>query len=72
MNLIYAELIHVFVEEGMRMGRIKAGGAIKKVPLDLLTDAKPGDTVLLCDGVGISKVRPAGAAENKHVLGNSR
>jgi hydrogenase maturation factor len=57
MNLIYAEVVEIFTEDGMRMGRLKVGGAIKKVPLELLTDAERGDTVLLCDGVAISKVR---------------
>ncbi len=41
----------------MRMGRINAGRAVKKIPLELLTDAECGDTVLLCDGVAISKVK---------------
>ncbi|MBA3882759.1 MAG: HypC/HybG/HupF family hydrogenase formation chaperone [Chthoniobacterales bacterium] len=58
MNLIYAKIVEVFIEEDMRMGRVQVGGAIKKVPLDLLTEARPGDTVLLADGVAISKVRP--------------
>jgi hydrogenase maturation factor len=37
------------------MGRIFVGGALKKVALDLLTGARCGDTVLLCDGVAISR-----------------
>jgi len=49
------------------MGRVRVGGALKKVPLDLLTDAECGDTVLVCDGVAISKVRPTEAAENNNV-----
>jgi hydrogenase maturation factor len=72
MNLAYVEIVEVFVEDGMRMARIKAGGAFKKVPLDLLTDAKAGDTVLLCDGVAISKVRRTDAAENNDVPGHTR
>jgi hydrogenase maturation factor len=56
MNLVYGEIAEVFVEDGMRMGRIRIGGALKKVPLDLLTNAQAGDTVLLCDGVAISTV----------------
>jgi Hydrogenase maturation factor len=72
MNLIYAQIVEIFVEDEMRMARIKAGGAVKKVSLDLLTDVSCGDTVLLCDGVAISKVRPAGAVENNDVSGDSR
>ncbi len=56
----------------MRMGRIRVGGAIKKVSLELLTDAERGDTVLLADGVAISEVRPGEAKEENDVPGNSR
>lgn len=72
MNLVYAQIIEIFVEEEMRMARVKAGGAVKKVPLDLLTEAKCGDTVLLCDGVAISKVQSPGVAESNDVPGDSR
>lgn len=72
MNLVYAEIVDVFVEDGMRMGRIRVGGAVKKVPLDLLTDANGGDTVLLCDGVAISKVRPGEAVEKNDVSSDPR
>lgn len=56
MNLVYAEIVEVFDEDGMRMGRIRIGGVVKKIPLDLLTDAVCGDIVLVCDGVATSKV----------------
>jgi hydrogenase maturation factor len=57
MNLVYAEVIELFEEEGMRFGRIRVGGAIKKVPLDLVTQIATGDRVLVCDGVAISKIK---------------
>jgi hydrogenase maturation factor len=72
MNLLYAEIVDIFVEDEMRMARIKVGGAVKKVSLDLLTDVSCGDTVLLCDGVAIGKARPAGAVENNDVPGDPR
>jgi len=72
MNLVYGEIGEVFVEDGMRMGRIRVGGAIKKVSLELLTDAERGDTVLLADGVAISEVRSGEAKEENDVPGNSR
>lgn len=61
MNLIYAEILEIFVEEGMQMGRVRVGGAVKAVSLDLLTDPERGDTILLADGVAISKVVPDNA-----------
>lgn len=56
MNLLYGEIVEFLVEDGMRMGNVRVSGALKKVPLDLLTDVRCGDNVLLCDGVAISKV----------------
>jgi hydrogenase maturation factor len=72
MNLLYGEIVDIMMEEGMRFGRIRVGGALKKVSLDLLTDAGCGDSVLLADGVAISKVRRDGDAEKNDVPGNSR
>ena len=67
MNLIYGEIADVFIEDGLRMGKVRVGGAMRKVTLELLTDAQPGDRVLLCDGVAISKEE-----ERHHVSGYPR
>ncbi len=72
MNLLYGEIIEVFLEDGMRMGLIEIGGARKKFPLDLLTNADCGDTVLLCDGVAIGRVEGGRRAETNNVPGNTR
>jgi len=45
------------------VGRVRVGGAMRKVFLELLTDVEPGDTVLLADGVAISKLRPDEGAD---------
>jgi hydrogenase maturation factor len=68
MNLIYAEIIDLTVEGGMQIGSVRVSGAIKKVPLDLIIDAKRGDKVLLCDGVAIGKVEQTNRHSN-HVSG---
>jgi hydrogenase maturation factor len=65
MNLLYARLIEIGEEDGIRVGKVQVGGASKKVPLDLLTAVSCGDTLLICDGVAISKV-------DKDVSGDSR
>ena len=72
MNLIYGEVIEVFSDNAMRMGKVKLGGAIKKVCLDLLTDARSGDVILVCDGVALSKVDCGGKMEENDVSGNTR
>ena len=56
MNLLYGEIAEIFLQDGMRMGKVRVAGAVKNIPLELLTDVQPGDRVLLCDGVAISKV----------------
>ena len=55
MNLVYAEIVDVEVENGMRFGNVTVSGAMKKVSLDLIQEVMKGDKVLLCDGVAIAK-----------------
>jgi hydrogenase maturation factor len=63
MNLIYGEVIELLTENGMRFGKVRVGGALRRVPLDLLTGIDCGDRVLLCDGVAISKVKEVPKSE---------
>ena len=56
MNLVYGEVIEILTEDGMKFGKVRVGGALKKISLELLTDVARGDRVLICDGVAISKV----------------
>jgi len=76
MNLVYGEVVEVFCEHGIRMGKIRAKGAMKNIPLELLTDAERGDRVLICDGVAIGKVADSTTetqeAAINHVSGYSR
>ena len=73
MNLLYAEIVDVEVEDGMRFGNVTVSGAMKKVPLDLIQDVTKGDNVLLCDGVAIAKTSDSRITNcENHVLGNSR
>lgn len=70
MNLLYGEIIDVAWEEGLLMGRVRVGGALKKISLDLLTDPLPGDNVLVCEGVALGRVEPS--KEPHHVPRHSR
>ncbi|MGH7939014.1 MAG: HypC/HybG/HupF family hydrogenase formation chaperone [Bryobacteraceae bacterium] len=70
MNLLYGKLLEITSEEGVRFGKVLVGGAKKKVPLELLTDAACGDNLLICDGVAISKVTQP--EEKTHVPGDTR
>ena len=71
MNLLYGEIIEVFSEDGILLGRVRVHGTTKKIPLGLLTDAAQGDRVLICDGVAISKVADSIEKETKYVSGDS-
>jgi hydrogenase maturation factor len=60
MHLHYGEIVDVLEEEGVPIGKLRVGRSVKKVPIGLLTDPQPGDRVLVCDGVAISKVEEEG------------
>jgi hydrogenase maturation factor len=71
MNLLYGQIVETFPEEGMFVGKIRVGGALKKVSLDLLVEPQIGDRILICDGVAISKVEGQRTTESNYVSGNS-
>jgi len=56
MNLFHGEIVDLCSEDGMPLGRVLVGGAVKKLSLVLVADARPGETVLVCDGIALSKV----------------
>jgi hydrogenase maturation factor len=73
MNLVYAEIVDVEVEDGMLFGKIRVSGAMKKVRLDLVQDVTKGNEVLLCDGIAIAKTNDLRITNlENHVLGDSR
>jgi hydrogenase maturation factor len=55
MNLLYGEIVEIASEDGMRVGKIRVGGAFKKVSLELLGEPRIGDRILVCDGIAISQ-----------------
>ena len=54
------------------MEKVRVAGAVKNIPLELLTDVQPGDRVLLCDGVAISKVTTSTDSKIDNVSRDSR
>ncbi len=72
MNLLYGDIVEVFSQDEMRMGKIRVAGTMKNIPLELLADAQPGDRVLVCDGVAISRVSTPSRTETGNVPGDSR
>jgi hydrogenase maturation factor len=72
MNLVYGEIAEIFLQDGMRVGKVRVARALKNISLELLTDVQPGDKVLLCDGVAIGKVSSSANREVKDVPGDPR
>ena len=56
MNLIYGVIAEIRSEQGRRIGKVRVGGATKRISLDLLADPALGDKVLACEGVALAKV----------------
>jgi hydrogenase maturation factor len=71
MNLHYGKIVDIFDDDGLLTGRISVGGALKKVPLQLVTEVRPGDHVLVCDGVAISRVNDELSLEDSYVSGHT-
>jgi hydrogenase maturation factor len=71
MNLVFGEVVKEFDESGIRMGKIRVRGAIREAALDLLVGIQPGDIVLLCDDIAVSKLQTE-KTEKNCVPGNSR
>jgi hydrogenase maturation factor len=67
-NLVFGEVVKLYDERGIRMGKIRVRGAIKEAAFDLLEEICPGDIVLLCDGIAVCKLE----TETNCVSGNSR
>ena len=55
MNLLYGEIMALFAEDGVLMGKIRVGGAMTTMPVALVANAQRGDQVLVCDGTAISR-----------------
>lgn len=58
MNLVTGRIIEISTNGSAQVGKVDVNGAILRVPLTLLEDARVGDTILVSDGVGVAVVRP--------------
>lgn len=57
MHFTTGTVVDISDEAGQRTGRLRVGGALARVDLSLLPQARVGDTVLAHAGVGLSVVR---------------
>ncbi len=57
------QVIEVFVEEGLLVGKVSVNGAITRVALGLVPGICVGDSVLVHAGVAVGKVEMGGQDE---------
>ena len=50
------QISEIFQQDGLRFGRLRVGGAITRIVLELVPEVKVGDTVLVHAGVAVSKI----------------
>jgi hydrogenase maturation factor len=72
MNLMYGDIVEVLPGGSSLRGKVRIGGVLREIWLDLLADPAPGDKVLVCEGVALGKVEELSHEENSHVPGHSR
>lgn len=58
-----------FLEEGLRMARVDFGGVRKRVCLELVPEAGPGDWVLVHVGFAMSRIDEDEALKTLELLG---
>ncbi len=64
MHTFIGEVVEIFEEGEERKARVKVGGAFIKASIELLTEVKVGDKIILCAGVALGKL----AEEEEDVL----
>lgn len=65
MSVHEGEIVEVWAEGLLRMGRVRVGGALASVVLSLVPGARPGQRVLVEAGVAVARIGggSAGVAE---------
>jgi len=72
MNVLTGRIAEIFIEGGITKAKVSVGGALFKVAMMLLMEAKVGDKVMVESGVAISKVDSPEEEETSNVPGNPR
>lgn len=59
MNIVTGEIARIVVEHQSTVAHVNVRGAVFRVPLALLPEARLGDTVVIHAGVAVSIIRPS-------------
>lgn len=68
MNLVTGEIVEIYLEEDITMGKVRVGMAFVRVPLTLVPGIRPGDWILIESGVAIAHVASSQAEKPKNKL----
>jgi hydrogenase maturation factor len=72
MNLVTGRIVEIYIEGGATKAKVNVGGALFKVMMTLLMDARVGDNVLVDSGIALSTIDQIEMKEESHVLSNPR
>ena len=61
-------LVETFVEQGLAMGRVDFGGVLRRVCLEHVREAAPGDYVLVHVGFALARIDEEEAARTLAML----
>jgi hydrogenase maturation factor len=71
MNLISGRVVEIFMDNGVRKGKVQVGKAFTNVVLTFVTEARVGDLLLIDSGVAIGIFSEPQSKETHHVSGHS-
>ncbi|HEY4485036.1 MAG TPA: HypC/HybG/HupF family hydrogenase formation chaperone [Nitrospiria bacterium] len=71
MNLMTGEIVEIYRDESLAMGKLRVGGALVCAVLDFVPEARVGDRVVVESGVAIARVRTAAGKEEGDVSGDT-
>jgi len=56
MHFVMGELVEIYEENGVPMGKVRVGGSIIRAVLAFLPEAKVGETVFVHAGIALSRL----------------
>lgn len=56
MHFLMGELVEIYEENGVRVGKVRVGGSITRAVLAFLPEARVGDTVFIHAGIALAKM----------------
>ena len=71
MTDVTGEIIDIYLDGGSAKAAVRVGGAVLRVPLTLLMEARVGDMVVVQSGMAVSKTGSRRKRESAYVSGSA-